>query len=177
MGINLKEEIIYLGERLGDLLDLKTQIEILRRDAWIVENYPNCHYVELNGGPINKQIADELIKRRKLGDKFAVDFGCVVPSGNWNPYNKNATWNPPKKPAYKMGIITTDDIKITDGPIQDDLQELIERRNVFWYLSGEKTVKTINEYNERIKQEEELAKMMEEPSKENEEVIDQQKNK
>ena len=66
----------------------------------------DMHGVDLNEG-VEKGIVEPLMKARREGRRYCVDFGRTVPTYKWDKYG-DGTWNPPRNYIMTSDIATPD---------------------------------------------------------------------
>ena len=84
----------------------------------------DMHGVDLNEG-VEKGIVEPLMKARREGKRFCVDFGSTVPVYKWDKYG-DGTWNPPRH------YIMTSDIATPDNDFEQ------EEKNIYDFLRGKR---------------------------------------
>ncbi len=81
---------------------------------------------------IKSGIVDPLMKARREGRRYCVDFGSVIPMSKiWDIYG-DGTWNPPRS------YITTIDIATPDNNFEE------EERRIYDFLRGKKMRKDMD---------------------------------
>ena len=143
--MNDKKSII---KRLGDYLLGIPWI----RDQYIYEVFRGNTYDIGLVCSFEDDFVKRLIRARKLGIRY-----CVIYSGVY-------FWDYPH--PLSPYFISTEDIKITEGPLSEDDEETqaIEIANIYWFMQGKEPVKSKEEYYKR-KREEELEAMKKEELK------------
>ena len=142
-----------IRKRLGNFLLDITWI----RDQYIYEVFRgNTYDIGLEACSFEDIFVKKLINARKIGVKYCVIYGGVY---FWN-------YPHPLSPYF----ISTEDIKITEGPLPEDDEETqaIERANIYWFMQGKEPVKSKEEYYKRIEEamkKEQLEAMQEEQQK------------
>ena len=84
----------------------------------------DMHGVDLNEG-VEKGIVEPLMKARREGKRYCVDFGRTVQIYKWDKYG-DGTWNPP------IHYIMTSDIATPDNDFEQ------EERNIYDFLRGKR---------------------------------------
>ena len=116
------------------------ELEFIKNCILVRKFGKNIHDVDL-WETVQTGIVNRLLIARALDIDYAVVVSGVIPSGkSWDKYG-DGTWNP------RRSYISTDDIKT------DDYNKEQEERNIYDFLRGKESTKTLpQQTTQKVKQ-------------------------